>query len=574
MFFSFFIVCSIVLVIGSSSKATGTLQAVFAPQEYVPHELLVKLKEDSVGDMVQSRWLIRNVVNLAQGKIKTYLHEEKDTFDWDPSVFKNRSFHADPYLLHIRVPAGIDLDYAISFLKSNPYVEYVEKNGIIRISTTPNDTYFEDQWGLLNLEYSGRDIHAEDAWDISTGNSEVIVAVLDSGIDRNHEDLQGNLWTNPNEIADDEDNDQNGFTDDLYGWDFRNGDSDPLDDNNLKYDDELGYCVSAETYHGTHVSGIIGAVGNNGKGIAGVCWNVKIMPLKISDACGSVALADATNALDYATSNGAYLSNNSYGGPVSYGNQSLKAAINRALAKNRLFVTSAGNSPTGYNIDTGTKIYPVCNDNENIVGVLATTTTDSKCSFSNYGPVSVDIGAPGDEVLSLKLGNAYQLHNGTSMASPHVAGVAALALGVCPGLTYGRLKDLIIDGADYVSGLNNKSVSEGRLNAHNVLNALGGTASPTAPSNLTAYPKSWTRIEVRWNDNSNNEQGFEIQRKDQYQSAFLHENSKDINSTSYAYFQDIIDPTLQKTYTYRVRAGNPLGYSSYSNTLSIEVIQW
>jgi len=122
-----------------------------------------------------------------------------------------------------------------------------------------------------------------------------------------------------------------------------------------------------------------------------------------------------------------------------------------------------------------------------------------------------------------------------------------------------------------VSGLNNKCVSDGRLNAYNVLNALGGATSPTTPSNLTAYPKSWTRIEVRWNDNSNNEQGFEIQRKDQYQSAFLHENSKDINSTSYAYFQDIIDPTLQKTYTYRVRAANKAGISSFSNTYSASI---
>ncbi|MBE3125428.1 MAG: hypothetical protein IMZ57_07185 [Acidobacteria bacterium] len=118
VFFSFFIVCSIVLLVGSSSKATGTLQASYLSQNFVPHELLVKLKEDSVGDIIQSKWLIRNLFNQVQGKNKTYLNEEKDTFDWDPSVFKNRSFHADPYLIHIRIPEKIDLDYAIWCLKN------------------------------------------------------------------------------------------------------------------------------------------------------------------------------------------------------------------------------------------------------------------------------------------------------------------------------------------------------------------------------------------------------------------------------------------------------------------------
>jgi hypothetical protein len=144
VFFSVFIICSIVLLVGSSSKATGTLQAVYAPQEYVPHELLVKLKEDSVADIIQSKWLIRNVFDQVQGKIKTYLQEEKDTFDWDPAVFKNRSFHADPYLFRIRVPEGIDLEYAIARLRLNPYIEYVEKNGVSRILT--DDTFFGQQW--------------------------------------------------------------------------------------------------------------------------------------------------------------------------------------------------------------------------------------------------------------------------------------------------------------------------------------------------------------------------------------------------------------------------------------------
>ena len=260
VFFSFFIVCLIVGLVGSNSKSPGTLQASYDSQNFVPHELLVKLKEDSVGDLAQSKWLVRNIINLVQGKVRTYLNKEKTAFDWDPSIFNNRSFHGDPYLIHVRVPEEIDLDYAISCLKLNPYVEYVEKNGIIHIST--NDTYFDQQWGLLNLEYSGRDIHAQDAWTISTGSSEVIVAVLDTGIDYNHIDFQGNLWTNPNEISDDEDNDNNGFVDDLGGWNFVGGNANYLDDNTYK---DTGSSCEPDyyIYHGTHVSGIIGAVGNN-----------------------------------------------------------------------------------------------------------------------------------------------------------------------------------------------------------------------------------------------------------------------------------------------------------------------
>lgn len=532
----------------------------------MPHEILVKLKEDSIGDIIQSKGLIRNIIDLVQGKVRTYLNKEINTFDWDPADFTNRSFLGDPYLLHIRVPEEIDLDYAISYLKSSPYVEYVEKNGITYIST--NDTYFDQQWGLLNLEYSGRDIHAQDAWSISTGSSEIIVAVLDTGIDYNHEDLQGNLWTNPNEILDGQDNDGNTLVDDLHGWNFISGEANYLDDNNLRKDYDLEQCVPAEVYHGIHVSGIIGAVGNNGTGISGVCWNVKIMPLKTADSCGGAPFSALINALDYATNTGAFLSSNSYAGNQE--NLSFKAAIARAQAKSRLFIAAAGNYPTGIDLDSS-KRYPVCYEYDNIVGVLATANNDYKCGFSNYGKNSVDVGAPGDNILSIKLGNAYQLHAGTSMATPFVAGAAALALGICPGLTDDRLKNLIIDGADDVSDLSNKCIAEGRLNAYNVLNALGGTTPPTPPSNLTAYPISWTHIRVQWNDNSNNEVGFEIQNKDQYQSVFLHDNCADANSTSIVSFQDSIDVTKQRTYTYRVRATNRAGISSFTNTSSASI---
>lgn len=542
-------VCSIIFLISSSSRAAGTLQSEKIQQDYVPHELLVKFREDVVGNLTQNKWQVQSVLNQVQGKIKTYLNEENETFDWDPAVFRNRSFHADPYLFHIRIPDGIDLEYAIARLKLFPSVEYVEKNGVHRLMT--DDPLYDQQWALYNS--SNRcDIHAPEAWNISTGNSDIVVAVIDTGIIRNHEDLQANIWTNPNETSDSQDNDQNGFVDDIYGWDFASNDADNTDE-------------YYPYYHGTHVAGSIGAEANNDKGISGVCWDVKLMALKIFGSSGGTTDARIINAIDYATSNGAYLTNNSYGGYSE--SSSVKAAITRAQNKNRLFVASAGNDSIN---NDQTPAYPASYDNGNIIAVLATTDEDDIANFSNYGQNSVDIGAPGVDILSAKL-SGYQSLSGTSMAAPHVTGAAALALGICPGLTYGRLKNLIVDGADYVSDLNNKCVSEGRLNAYNVLNEITGSTSPSAPSNLVAYAKAWDLIELRWNDNSNNEAGFEIQRKDQYQTAYLHWNCKDINSTAYAYVEDPISTAGQRTYTYRVRATNKAGISSFSNTYSASV---
>jgi subtilisin family serine protease len=551
--FLVFIVCSIILI-GSSSRTTGTLQAEYAQQDYVPHELLVKFKEGSVGDLTQNKWQVQNVLNQVQGKIKTYLNEEIDTFDWDPSDFRSRSFHTDPYLFHIRIPSGIDLEYAIACLKLFPSVEYVEKNGLHHALT--DDPLFNQQWALYNS--SNRcDIHVQEAWNISTGNSDIVVAVLDSGIIRNHEDLQSHIWTNPNETSDGQDNDQNGFVDDLYGWDFVWNDADNTDDYDPKY-------------HGTHIAGIIGAEANNDKGISGVCWDVKLMAVKILNADGYGTDANIINAIDYATNNGAYLTNNSYGGhPYS---TSVKAAITRAQSRNRLFVAAAGNNPNGAGTNNDTSpIYPASYDNANIISVLATTDEDDKDYYSMYGQNSVDLGAPGVNIKSTKL-DGYHSLSGTSMAAPHVAGAAALALGVCPGLTYDRPKGLIIDGADDVPDLIIKCVSKGRLNVYNVLNNITGSTSPSAPSNLVAYAKAWDLIELRWNDNSNDEAGFEIQRKDQHKTAYLHWNCKDINSTVYAYIEDPISTAQQRTYTYRVRAANKAGISSFSNSYSASVL--
>lgn len=184
-------------------------------------------------------------------------------------------------------------------MKTNPYIAYVEKNYIGQLTT--EDTYYCQQWALSNQAYSGRDIHAEAAWSITTGSPDIVVAVIDSGVDYDHVDLQGNLWKNPNESVNPNnlDDDLNGFTDDLYGWNFISGNSDISDDHthNLKVIDEYGNveCRPEYTYHGTHVSGIIGAIANNNEGISGVCWNVKIMPIKAFDYCGQTSIPGSPN---------------------------------------------------------------------------------------------------------------------------------------------------------------------------------------------------------------------------------------------------------------------------------------
>lgn len=152
MLFTALLVFCILLIIGSNSKATQTVQAGYEPEKYVPNEVLVRFKEDVVGDISQNKWLVQNLINLVQGKIKTFLKQEISTSAWEPAVFTQRSFMGDPYLFHIRIPAEISVDYAISVLNSNPYVEYAERNGIVHLdSTEPNDERFDEQWALKTL---------------------------------------------------------------------------------------------------------------------------------------------------------------------------------------------------------------------------------------------------------------------------------------------------------------------------------------------------------------------------------------------------------------------------------------
>ncbi|MBI1927577.1 S8 family serine peptidase [Candidatus Poribacteria bacterium] len=355
---------------------------------------------------------------------------------------------------HLQIQRGDSVPAVVAKFNQHPAVEYAEPNYIVHADVIPNDPGFNQLWGLNNTGQTGgtpdADIDAPEAWDISTGSSGVVVGVIDTGIDYTHPDLAANIWTNPGEIPGNGiDDDGNGYVDDVHGYDFVNNDSDPMDDNG----------------HGTHVSGTIGAVGNNSVGVVGVNWDVSLMALKFLSASGSGSTSNAILAVEYATMMGAHLTNNSWGG----GGPSL--ALRDAIAGSPLFVAAAGNN--GNRLPSFPAAYPL----ENIISVAATDHNDNLASFSNFGAILVDLGAPGVNILSTLPGNQYGTLSGTSMATPHVSGVAALIFAVTENTTAVGAKSVILDTVDPVPSLSGKTVTGGRLNAHAALEL----ASPAAP---------------------------------------------------------------------------------------------
>ncbi len=347
-------------------------------------------------------------------------------------------------------------------------VEYAEPNYIVHASLVPNDLDFLQLWGLDNTGQTGgtpeADISAPEAWDIQTGDSAVVVAVIDSGVDYNHQDLAANMWTNPGEIPGNGiDDDANGYIDDVRGWDFVSDDNDPFDDNS----------------HGTHVAGTIAAVGNNEIGVVGVNWRARIMPLKFLDAYGNGTIADAVGAIQYATLMGARLTNNSWGG-AGY-SQALRDAITAADAAGTLFIAAAGNSGTNNDVSP---FYPAGYDVPNIIAVAATDHNDNLAGFSNYGPSSVHLGAPGVSIFSTTPNDTYGYKNGTSMATPHVSGGAALLMAELPALTHLEIKERMLNAVDPVASLKGMVLTGGRLNAND---ALLGVVPPEPPAPTSVF---------------------------------------------------------------------------------------
>ena len=370
-----------------------------------------------------------------------------------------------PGLCLIRLREGMTVADALRILGDRDEVLYVEPNYKVQAqSVIPDDPMFDQLWNMHNTGQTGgtadADIDAPEAWDVTTvGGSEIIVAVIDTGVDYRHPDLAANMWVNQAEFngIPGVDDDGNGYVDDIYGYDFANRDGDPIDDNG----------------HGTHVSGIIAAVANNAEGVAGVCSNVKIMAVKALQEClnigGSGYISDAISSIQYATLMGAGVICNSWGGG-GY-NSAIEDAIRTAGDAGVLFVTSAGDD-----WDTDNDIhphYPSGYDLDNVIAVLSTDHDDRLSEHSNYGLTSVDLGAPGgdsdNQIRSCYKNGGYSEMHGTSMAAAHVSGACARIWSVCPVLSHTEVKDLIMRTVDPLPSLAGRCLSGGRLNLHSAI---------------------------------------------------------------------------------------------------------
>lgn len=355
----------------------------------------------------------------------------------------------------VRVATRQDVGRAIEALYRSGSVVYAEPDYRVHAARLPNDPDFHQLWGLHNTGQSGgtadADIDAPAAWDTRSAAYGVVVGVLDSGVDYTHPDLVANMWTNPNEIPGNGiDDDNNGYVDDIHGIDRYNADSDPMDDNG----------------HGTHVSGTIGARGNDGNGIAGVAWRVQIMALKFLDsdtygyASEAVALINYAIAIKAANQYPAMILNNSWGGSDYL--RTLDDAIKAAGDAGILFVAAAGNDGVDTDVHSD---YPSSYAQPNIISVGASDHDDQPAGFSNRGCASVDLFAPGVDIYSTLPGNGYASWSGTSMAAPHVAGAAALIWAQFPNKTWKDIKRAILNGADaQAEHLNDLAGSEARLN--------------------------------------------------------------------------------------------------------------
>ncbi len=424
-------------------------------QEFVPGEVLVKFRpgRSDVLRATTRSWLDRSQRLRAFGRIGAELRR-----------FDDRTTES-----------------ALALLRADPAIAYAEPNWIVRACLTPNDPQLVNEIGLRNTGQGGgivgADIDAILAWDLFTGDSTLRIGVIDTGVDYTHPDLAANIWTNPGEIPGNAiDDDGNGYTDDVHGYDVLNDDGDPMDDH----------------YHGTHVAGTIGAVTNNALGIAGVNWRCRIVPIKFMNSAGYGTDADAIAAIEYAMALGLRVTNNSWGNmPYS---QAMQDAIAAAGDTGQLLVFAAGNDH--FDLDLY-PVYPAAYDSPYILSVAATENHDARATFSNYGATTVDLGAPGWNTLSCKPGGLYQYLSGTSMAAPHVTGVAGLVLGRTPNVPPLRLKQLILDNAEPSAALEGYVLTGARLNAYQTL-LHQDLAAPGPVTDLGAGDVGSTAAALHW----------------------------------------------------------------------------
>ena len=366
----------------------------------------------------------------------------------------------------VRLPQGKDRDRAIAELTSDPSVAYAEPNWVYTTGATSADPYYTNGslWGMYGdattpaNQYGSQ---AGQAWAAGkTGSKSVYFGVIDEGIQYTHPDLTGQVWTNPFDSANGVDDDGNGYVDDVNGWDFANNDSSIYDGGTKGRLDD----------HGTHVSGTIGAKANNSQGVVGVNWDVTLISGKFLGRNGGTT-ANAIRAVDYLTDlktrHGLNIvaTNNSWGGGGF--SQALADAIGRAAKQNILFIAAAGNSGTD---NDSAPSYPANYDTtpaagyDSVIAVAAITSTGGLATFSQFGAKTVDLGAPGVGIWSTTAYNGYSSYSGTSMATPHVTGAAALYASTHPNSSAATIKSAILNAAVPTASLNGKTVTGGRLN--------------------------------------------------------------------------------------------------------------
>lgn len=433
--------------VGSDSVSLGSEKSSLG--EFVPGQVIIKTR----GSMMAS---LNN-----ESVVEKYGAKVLDNFQI-PGRMKAAGAGQ---MMQLQLPEGMTTEEALVQMQQDPSIEFAVPNTIYHAEDiakgqeftreqlaegkVPNDAKFGQQWDMYNDGSNNgtarADIHAPEAWQITTGlpnGQGPLIAVIDTGVDITHPDLAGNIYTNTKEIPGNGiDDDGNGFVDDYQGWNacLQNGD------------------VMDRQGHGTHVAGTIGAVGNNGEGVSGINWSATILPVKIFSDDGGADAASIIRGINYATSVGARLTSNSWGGGPA--NPAIQEAFRNS--PDALHMMSAGNSGTNNDVHPH---YPSDYDLPNNVAVAATDRNDQLAKFSCYGEKNVDIAAPGKDILSTVPGGGYAVFSGTSMATPHVTGAAGLLLAMDPEMSNDELVTRLTKGGDQLESLQGKVGSGARLN--------------------------------------------------------------------------------------------------------------
>ncbi|MHC4544956.1 MAG: S8 family peptidase [Planctomycetota bacterium] len=546
-----------------------------ADTDYAPGELLVRFAPKAIGIQLNTEEKNDILTSLGGGTVE-------------------QNYTIVPGLSLVKLPTGLAVKDALKIYNNVGGILYAGPNYRTYIASTliPNDPCFSKLWGMHNTGQTGgtedADIDAPEAWYFAV-NSDIIVAVIDSGTDYDHPDLAANIWINEAEYNGDPDvdDDGNGYKDDVYGYDFCYEDGDPIDD----------MC------HGTHVAGTIGAVGNNNKGVVGVCWQVEIMSLKSFDNHGVGYISDIIPAIYYAVNMGAKVINASWGRYTDNPSQSLKDAIDEAGYNGVLFVAAAGNAH--YDIDDPEEesYYPAAYDSDNIIAVMSTDQNDAKSEFSNWGPISVDLSAPGgrryehyavrhygvydifstmptfmtDYMEDENLYTYYDYLAGTSMAAPHVSGACALLWAERPSLGHLEVKHVLMDKVDKIAALDDLCVSEGRLNLYKALNppifSVKDSSDHSAAwfDNIGDFYLRGTLYECSYPEASDHDE-FRFQDMYGTERMIIDADTGDVYLSGLLYEEEwsLIPPTYMGNLIFKTKYGTILAYVDYGGHLHLK----